>query len=219
MLARGLLFDFDGVIADTENIHIAAWQRALEMMGCAIPEELCAEAMEMDDRVFLARFFAMREFAGGDIDGWVARKQTITRALLADSPRVYPGIPELIASARRRRFKIAVVTTTWRENVTTVLQASGLLKKIDVIVGKEDVAETKPHPEPYLRAIALLDLNPFSSVAFEDSPNGLISARRASLRTIAVGHRRPLGSWMGDSPYLTHFRDTEAVIALLAALK
>ncbi len=216
MPVRALLFDFDGVLADTENIHVAAWQRVFGMMGWEAADELCAQAVELDDRVFLAKVFEQKKIHDGDVAGWVLRKQKITLDLLADCPRVYPGVVDFILHARRRRLKIAVVTTTWRENVTTVLKAAGLLKKVDAIVAKEDVFKTKPDSEPYTRALSELGILPVSSVAFEDSPDGLASARGAGLFTIAVGHRRPLGSWMGNSPYLTHFEDIEAVMELLA---
>jgi beta-phosphoglucomutase len=218
MPARALLFDFDGVIADTENIHIAAWQRVFGMMGWEATDESCAPAVEMDDRVFLARIFDEKKIVGGDVPGWVLRKQKVTLDLMADSPRVYPGIAELLAWARGR-FKLGVVTTTWRDNVTTVLRASGLLASIDLIVAKEDVVATKPAPEPYKLAVKSLGVPARSTVAFEDSPDGLASARGAGLCTVAVGHRRPIGSWMGDSPYLTHFRDTQAVMELLSTVE
>ena len=216
MPTRAVLFDFDGVIADTENIHIAAWQRVFGMMGWEAPDELCAMSMEKDDRLFLDSVFEMKKFLEGDIDGWVAKKQKITLEMLTNSPRIYPGIPELITQARRRRFKIAVVTTTWRENVTTVLQASGLLKKVDVIVGKEDVVKTKPDPEPYLRALTLLAVPSISSLAFEDSPTGLAAAHAALVPAIAVGHRRPKGPWVGHVAYVPDLRNTEYMMELLA---
>jgi beta-phosphoglucomutase len=217
MPARALLFDFDGVIADTENIHVAAWQRVFGMMGWEAADELCAQAAELDDRVFLAKVFEQKKIEGGDVPGWVLRKQKITLDMLADSPRIYPGVAELIARVRGR-FKLGVVTTTWRDNVTTVLQASGLLSSIDLIVAKEDVAAAKPAPEPYKLAVKSLGILPRSTVAFEDSPDGLTSARAAGVNAIAVGHRRPLGPWMGNSPYLTHFENIEAVLELLDGL-
>ena len=73
---RALLFDFDGVIADTENHHIVAWQRTFGLIGMEVDDAVCARAAEVDDREFLTDFFTSRKIVGGDVDGWIARKQT-----------------------------------------------------------------------------------------------------------------------------------------------
>ena len=124
MPPRAVLFDFDGVIADTENIHVAAWQRTFGLMGWRYRPTSLRRAAEIDDRDFLAEVFAGKEIDGGDVDGWVRRKQELTVALLADSPRIYPGVAELVARLRGR-VRLAVVSTTWRENIETVLRAAG----------------------------------------------------------------------------------------------
>src|SRR5262249_8729159 len=113
MPLRALLLDFDGVIADTENIHVAAWERTLADSRWEVPDDVCARAAEEDDRDFLASVFAARKVEGGDLAGWVARKQALTLTMLHDSPRVYPGVARLVQKARGR-LRLAVVTGTWR---------------------------------------------------------------------------------------------------------
>jgi beta-phosphoglucomutase len=214
MSLRALLFDFDGVIADTENVHIAAWQRTFAAMGWEVADEVCAQAMELDDRAFLAQVFLQRKIAGGNIEGWVRRKQELTTVLLADCPRVYPGVAALVERVRGK-VKLAVVSTTWRANIVTVLKASGLYPAFTLIVGKEDVAATKPDPAPYRLAIKSLGIMPGEAVALEDSSSGLASARDAGLRAVAVGHRLTKGSWIGASPYLPDLSKTDQVLAAL----
>src|SRR5947209_6033323 len=125
MAPRAVLFDFDGVIADTENHHIAAWQRTLLALGWHVADEVAARSAEVDDREFLRELFAAHGIEDGDIDGWVARKQALTITMLRDSPRIYPGVAALVDQLRGR-VRLAVVSGTWRENVETVLAASGL---------------------------------------------------------------------------------------------
>src|SRR5947208_1861258 len=115
MPPRAVLFDFDGVIADTENIHIASWERTFGLLGLDVPAGACVRAAEVDDRAFLAEVFAGKQVGDGDIAGWVRRKQDLTVALLADAPRVYPGVVPLVQGLRGR-VRLAVVSTTWREN-------------------------------------------------------------------------------------------------------
>jgi beta-phosphoglucomutase len=207
---RAVLFDFDGVIADTENIHVAAWERTFGLLGLDVPAGDCVRAAEIDDRAFLAEIFARKQIHDGDIDGWVRRKQDLAVALLADTPRVYPGVAALVRRLRDR-VRLAVVSTTWRENIETVLRAADLADAFGVVVAKEDVAEVKPDPECYRLALSRLHVAASRAIALEDSPTGLASARAAGLRAIAVGHRRPPGDWVGDAAYLPDLADSAAV--------
>ena len=214
MPPRALLLDFDGVIADTENIHIAAWQRTFARLGWELSDEACTRAVEIDDRDFLSEVFAQKKITEGDVEGWVRAKQTLTRAMLADSPRVYPGVAALVRAAGSRA-RLAVVSTTWRENVETVVAAAGLAAAFATIVAKEDVQDPKPAPECYRLALERLGVPAGAAVALEDSPTGLAAARAAGIRVVAVGHRRPPGEWSGDAPVLADLNETEQALRVL----
>lgn len=214
MTPKAILLDFDGVIADTENHHIAAWQRTLADMGWLIADDVAVQAAEVNDRVFLTDLFAEREVPTDQVDAWVARKQELTIELLRHAPRVYPGVARLI-SALHGKARLAVVSGTWRANVQAILEAAGLLGAFDAIVGKEDVTAQKPDPAAYLLALKKLRLSPRSVVAIEDSPTGLASARAAGIRRIAVGHRRPPGDWTEDATYIESLERTDAVLERL----
>ncbi len=194
MSKRAVLFDFDGVIADTENVHIAAWERTFALLGWDVEPEVCVRAAEQDDFAFLADVFLEKGIEDGDVTGWIRRKQGITRELLASSPRIYPGVRELVA-ALHGKATLAVVSGTWRENLTTVLDAAGLAGAFSLVLGKEDVGRPKPDPEIYQLALKKLNVDANSAVAIEDSPTGLLSAKGAGLSVVAVGHRRPSPEW------------------------
>ena len=147
MPPKAILFDFDGVIADTGNHHIAAWQRTLAIMGWHIADEVAVRSAEMDDREFLAEFFAQRGLTAGKIEDWVRRKQVLTVQLLKDAPRLFPGVVELVRQLEGR-VRLAVVSSTWRENIEAVLGAASLAGSFDLIIGKEDVTAGKPAPTP-----------------------------------------------------------------------
>src|SRR6056297_2525731 len=107
---RAVLFDFDGVIADSKNVHVASWERTFAAMGLEGTPEQCARAAELDDRSFLAEILEEKKIEGGAIDGWVGRKQQLAAAMLRDEPRLYPGVSGLV-----RRLegiaRLAVVST------------------------------------------------------------------------------------------------------------
>ena len=211
MPPKAILFDFDGVIADTGNHHIAAWQRTLAIMGWHIADEVAVRSAEMDDREFLAEFFAQRGLTAGKIEDWVRRKQVLTVQLLKDAPRLFPGVVELVRKLEGR-VRLAVVSSTWRENIEAVLGAASLAGSFDLIIGKEDVAAGKPAPDAYQLALKRLRLVARSTVALEDSPTGLASARAAGIRAIAVGHRRPFGEWVGDATYISGFEPAHGLL-------
>jgi HAD superfamily hydrolase (TIGR01509 family) len=211
MALKAILFDFDGVIAQTDNHHIAAWQRTLSVMGWQVSDEVAARSAEIDDREFLTELFAKRGIESDKIDDWVRRKQVLTASMLKNSPWLYPGVPDLIRKLSGR-VRLAVVSGTCRENIETVLEAARLADTFETIVGKEDVASVKPAPEAYQLALKRLRLSPKSSVAIEDCPTGLASARAAGVRVIAVGHRRPFGDWVGDATYVSGFEPVEGLL-------
>jgi beta-phosphoglucomutase len=211
MPLKAVLLDFDGVIAETCNHHIAAWQRTLSTLGWQISDEVAARSTEIDDRDFLVELFAGRGIVSQKIDDWVLRKQVLTVQMLRESPRLYPGVGELIRLLSEKA-KLAVVSGTWRENIQTVLGATGLADRFDLIIGKEDVTSVKPAADAYLLALKKLRVAATSAVAIEDSPSGLISARAAGIRVIAVGHRHPFGDWVGDSLYVSGFEPVEGLL-------
>jgi HAD superfamily hydrolase (TIGR01509 family) len=206
-----VLFDFDGVLADTENHHIAAWQRTLTALGWEVPDEVAARSAEIDDREFLRELFTQHEIEGGDIEGWVRKKQALTIRLLRDAPRIYPGVAELVRQLRGRA-RLAVVSGTWRENVDAVLESPALSGAFELIVSKEDAERVKPDPEAYLLALKRLRISPARAVAIEDSPTGLTAARSAGIACLAVGHRREFGPWVGDSAYFTGLEPVSSVL-------
>jgi beta-phosphoglucomutase len=141
----------------------------------------------------------------------VHRKQVLAVQLLKEAPRLYPGVVDLVRQLKGRA-RLAIVSGTWRENVTTVLGAAGLADSFDSIIAKEDVTAAKPAPDCYQLALKRLRLVAKSTVTLEDSPAGLAAARAAGIRVIAVGHRRPFGDWVGDATYISGFEPAHGLL-------
>jgi len=211
MAPQAILLDFDGVIAETENHHIAAWQRTLSALGWQVSDAVAAVSAEVDDREFIKDLFANRGVSAVKVDEWVRRKQALTIHMLENSPRVYPGVVGLVRELRGR-VRLAVVSGTWRANIEAVLGAVGLTGAFEMIVGKEDVKAVKPDPEAYLLALRQLNIPARSAVAFEDSPSGLAAARAAGVPVIAVGHRRSFGDWVGNAAYISGLEPVESLL-------
>lgn len=214
MRPKVVLFDFDGVLADTENVHIAAWERTFGQMGLDVPADHCTLAAEIDDREFLKRIFEKKQVEHGDLDGWVRRKQELSIAMLRERPALYPGIPALL-DALGKTCKSAIVTTTWRANVEAALRPSGLWDRFDCCIAKEDAAAQKPAPDAYLLALERMKVAASKAVAVEDSPTGIQAARAAGIRVVAVGHRRAEGDWCEGAPFVAALDDLPRVLQAL----
>lgn len=214
MPPRAILLDFEGVLADTENVHVAAWERTLGLLGWEVPTESCVRGSEMDDHDFLTDIFFERGIVDGNIKGWVRRKQSLTRQLLADVPSLYPGAAELIRQLHGKG-RLAVVATTWRENVEVVLNSAGVLDLIGVVVSKELIRSPKPNPACYRRALKLLDAPKEQAVVLVASFYGFTAASQAAIRTLAVGHRMSKESWPLRTPFVPDLTSPPDVLKAL----
>lgn len=215
MPATAVLLAFDGVLADTENYHVAAWQRTLARLGWDVPDEVAARSVESDDYTFAAEVFARRAVVQADLDGWVERKRALTLEMARLSPRLFPGAVELVTRLAGR-VRLAVVADAPREVVEAVLGGHGLLDRIDLIVSGDDVKATRPAPDGLRLAVKRLKLKPNPAggvLAVEGSPAGLGAARLAKISALAVGHRRPFDDWVGDAPYVSGLEPVDGLLA------
>jgi len=191
---QAIVFDFDGVIADSERLHLRAYQEILAPEGVTLtPEDYYARYLGYDDvGVFRAlgkdRGLPMDEARIGDL---MARKGTRYDALAAAGEMLFPGAAAFIRSAAAA-VPIAIASGALTREIEEVLHRAGLRELFPVIVGADQTERSKPHPDPFATAFARLkahsgrDLEAWRSVAIEDSLWGLRSARGADLRCVAV---------------------------------
>jgi len=191
---RAIVFDFDGVIANSEPLHFQAFRHVLADEGVTLTEpDYYAHYLGFDD---VGAFEAIGQRRGA---GWsrerirdlVARKAVRLEELERDVSVLFPGAADAIRRASDA-MPIAIASGARGEEIRRVLDREGLSGCFTAIVAAEDTAVSKPAPDPYLRALALLAparghrLEPSECVAIEDSHWGLESARTAGLRTVAV---------------------------------
>ena len=192
MRLRAVIFDCDGVLADTEPLHLRAYNTILEPLGVAIgPAEYAADFLGLDDREAFARVLALRGVAhvSSDVERLVeAKARTFTEVLRAEC-RIYPGVRPFVRSFDG--LARAVASGARREEIAIVLEHAGLANAFPVVVGMEDVAVGKPDPAPFLRALGELNrahrhIEPDQCLVVEDSRLGIVAARRAGMRCLAV---------------------------------
>ena len=192
---QAIVFDFDGVIADSERLHLRAYQEILAPEGIAISnEDYYNRYLGYDDvGVFKAvgrdQGVAMDDRRVSDL---IARKGRRYESLAAAGDMLFPGAADFVRSAADASVPIAIASGALIHEIEDVLERADLLSLFPVIVGADQTEHSKPHPEPYQTALARLrahtgrDLITRRTVAIEDSRWGLLSARDAELRCVAV---------------------------------
>jgi len=183
-----ILFDFDGVLADTEPVHYACWAQVLAPFGIILTWEYYRDhAIGVDDREVVR---ALAASANPPLDWQVlfaqypAKKRMFRERTLA-APPFDPALDGLLAELHRD-YKLAVVSSSSRAEIEPALVAGGLRKHFDTLVTGEDVTRHKPDPEPYREAARRLGAT--SALVVEDSLVGQASGRAAGYEVLAVAH-------------------------------
>jgi beta-phosphoglucomutase len=193
MSIRAIVFDFDGVLADSEPLHLRVYQELLEPAGVRLtPEDYCARYLGFDDEGAFQQIAIDNKLMLGDeeIELLIAEKARRFERLVSDVNVLYPGA---VACARRlaAAWPLGIASGALRSEIELMLRGAGLLDAFRFIVSAGDTEHTKPAPDPYRRAAELHGVSPADCVAIEDSHAGLRSARDAGMRTVAITHTYP----------------------------
>lgn len=187
MPVRAFLFDFDGLIIDTETAARAGWAWLYREHGFELPEEKWATLIG----TIGAPWEPMRhleELVGEPLDVDALNERRRARELsLLETEELRPGILEYLAEATLRGLKTAIVSSSSNRWIDMHLSRLEHAHHWDAIVAaNHDVARAKPRPDLYLEACGLIGVEPAEAIAFEDSPNGVRAARAAGIFCVAI---------------------------------
>jgi beta-phosphoglucomutase len=196
---QAIVFDFDGVIADSEPLHLRAFQqtlaeRQIELTG----RDYYSRYLGYDDVGLVQALATDRGIAMSDqeITALVARKGVRLQEMLHGGQVLFPGVIDFIREAASA-VPIAIASGALKHEIEEITEAAGIRQLFSTIVSSGDTPQSKPSPAPYLLAFERLrqvsgqDLDPRRSVAIEDSRWGLESARGAGLRCVGVTNSYP----------------------------
>lgn len=189
MKIKALLFDFDGLILDTETTEFLVWQKIYREYGQEMLPETWGQIVggygisNFDGAVHLAELVG-NGLNAGDLH---ARYRSESDALILRQP-VLPGVLDYLDDARRLDLRLAVASSSPHDWVDTHLARLGLADRFDVTICRDDVppGRTKPYPDLFLKALKVLDLSAEEAIVFEDSPNGVNAARAAGILVVSV---------------------------------
>ena len=193
MTVLAIVFDFDGVLADSEPLHLATYQEVLSALGVTLTrEDYYANLLGYSDEdVF--RLIGARHgwtLGPGQIAALIAQKSRIFDEAVASGSMLYPGAAACVERLARR-FPLGVASGALRHEIETVLTGARLRPHFRFIVGAGDTMHSKPAPDPYLRAAELHGVAPSACVAIEDSRWGIQSAKAAGMKCVGITHTYP----------------------------
>ena len=194
-MLRAIIFDFDGVLADDEHLHLESFQRAFDEYGVSLDERVYYERyLGFDDRGCVRQVMSDqgRLVLEPVIDALVARKGRAFMEAIERGVPLFPGVPEFVRRAAAR-CPLAIASGALRHEIDTILVAVGLRGYFGPIASADDIAVGKPDPAVFHLALARLNeaaggqpTVPQECVVIEDSVAGVEGARRAGMRCVAV---------------------------------
>jgi beta-phosphoglucomutase len=211
---RGILLDYDGVLADTMPDNHKAWSKAFAEAGIHITQEEYY-LLEGSGRLVVAQELSKLHGLPHQSAEWFARRKDEIMVQDSASP-LFEGVQEAMKLWKSRSISLALVTGASRSRIKAKLSPE-IVFSFDVIITSDDVTYTKPHPEPYLKAIEQLNLPSESCLVIENAPLGIRSAKAAGARCFAITTTLPANYLMeADAIFSNHqdcFRHIEDLLS------
>lgn len=199
-MLKAVIFDFDGIIVDTEPIHFQAFQRVLQPLQLGYSwEEYLEKYIGFDDRDAFREAFtsAGKLLDDGMLSDLISRKAEVFESIVRQGVKPYPGVIELIKSLSGS-LPLALCSGALQRDILPILEQFGLQDSFDVLVTADDVQSSKPDPESYILTLQRLVesypsslILPQGCIAIEDTPAGITSASGAGLNVLAITNSYP----------------------------
>jgi beta-phosphoglucomutase len=198
-MLRAIIFDCDGVIADTEPLHLSAFQKTLAEENITLTEEnYYRYYLALDDRGGFTRAFSDNErlLTREKLAEMIMRKASYVEPAMRAQLRLFPGVAEFIR-ASAAHYPLAVASGALRHEIEMVLECGRIRDCFPIVVSAEDVERGKPDPESFLKALALINernaqsMSPRECLVIEDSLHGIHAAHSAGMRCLAVTNSYP----------------------------
>ena len=187
-MIKALIFDFDGLIMDTESPEVEAWQAIYAEYGQEFPLEIWVRDVvgstikNFDPAAHLA------SLTGQLLDQPALHARAWSRRMeVQDELPALPGVEDYLKTAKRLGLRLGIASSSNHEGwVDKYLRRLELLDLFDAVICREDAARVKPAPDLFLAALKALQVKPEEALVLEDSPNGILAAQQAGLRVVAV---------------------------------
>jgi HAD superfamily hydrolase (TIGR01509 family) len=182
---RAIVFDFDGLILDTEEPVYRSWLEVYEAHGEELPFERWVQIVGSTTTGFHPQYH-LEERLGRPLPKEVLDRRIGRRTEMILAQQLLPGVIPHLDAARGLGLKLGVASSSTAEWVRGHLARLGILERFDCMRCRDDVAHVKPEPDLYVAVLDCLGVPPSEAIAIEDSPNGVTAAKRAGMRCVAI---------------------------------
>lgn len=187
---KTVLWDMDGVIADSNSLHFAAWQETFAKRGITFPKEDFTKLFGTRND-FIIHSVMGEEFPERDVKIMIQEKEESFRRKARGNIKPFPGAIRLLNIIKKGNFKLGLVSSAPKENIDLVIGELNLEGIFDCIVSGHEVSESKPSPQIHLLAAERLKVAPDDCVVIEDSPLGVKAARTAGMKCLGITNTHP----------------------------
>lgn len=182
---ESVIFDMDGVLFDTESIYLKVWKNVFKKYGYKMTKDIYSQVIatgrENVKKVFL------REFGEElPIEKMYVEKDLALKEEMEKNVYIKEGAVEILTYLKSKNYKVALATSSDRERMNKQLEKASIRKYFDEIVCKDEVENTKPNPEIYLKVADKLNVNPKNCLVIEDSLAGVKAAYKANMKVLHV---------------------------------
>jgi len=184
-MIRAIVFDFNGLILDTEEPVYRSWLEVYQAHGEELPFERWVQIVGSTTTGFHPQHH-LEERLGRALPKEVLDRRIGRRTELVLAQKLLPGVVSQIDQAKAMGLKVGVASSSTAEWVRGHLTRLGILEKFDCLRCRDDVANAKPEPDLYIAVLDCLGVTAAEAFAIEDSPNGVMAAKRAGLRCVAI---------------------------------
>ncbi|BCA85087.1 haloacid dehalogenase [Enterococcus saigonensis] len=189
MQVKGVIFDMDGLIFDTEQLYYAGAQAAADDFGIPYDKTLYLELLGISDEEVIERYHEMFDgkFGEAKVTAFIAASYENTRDMFTKGmAALKPGVMELLAYLQAAKIDWIIASSNQRKVIDELLARADLTKHFSKIVSCEDVPRAKPDPAIFLAARAILGTKKSETLVLEDSQNGVLAAFQAEIPVIMI---------------------------------
>jgi len=202
IMLKAIIFDFDGVIADAEPMHFKAFQQVLNLEGINLTEnDYYDKYLALDDKTLFGSILKENKlnFSGSILESYMRKKSDAYKQLMKNDIKVFPGVVDFVSDVSEK-FVLAIGSGALRSEIEYILDKIGMKNKFEAIVSAEDVEKCKPDPEVFIKALENINheittyqhkINPRECLVIEDSIAGVMAAKAADMRSLAITNSYP----------------------------
>ncbi|MFQ6122848.1 MAG: HAD family hydrolase [Dehalococcoidales bacterium] len=187
---EAVIWDMDGVIADTAPYHFKAWQEVFQKRGINFTEEDFKRNFGRRNDTIIRNTIS-QNLSSSEVEAIANEKEENYRQKVAQNIKPLPGAMELLRSLNEHGIKMAIASSAPMENIQLITRGLGINGCFQVIVWGREVTEGKPSPQGFLLAAKRLGVEPQNCVVIEDAVAGVTAAKRAGMKCLAVTNTHP----------------------------